>query len=583
MPRSRATTRSESSPFRRRVTLLKAFIFVGAVLLCVRLFILSVLSHGFYDRLATAQHDIFEQLYPERGQVYLADPKSPSGRFPAAVNRKVVLIYADPRHVTDPAATAHTIALMLELDESDVRRRLENHADPYEPLKHKVPDDIATRIEALGLDGIGIADEPQRFYPEGSDIGHLLGFVGASDKGSASGKYGIEGFWDERLAGIEGFIATEKDSGGRWIGVAGRDFHPATNGDEIMLTVDRNIQFAACEKLRAAVLRHGADGGSVIIMDPKTGAVMAMCSEPSFDPNAYSAVTDVGVFNNPAIFEPYEPGSVFKPVTMAAAVDAGRVTPNTTYEDKGEVTLGDHVIRNSDGKAHGVRTMTQVLEESLNTGTIFAVRKLGSEKFRDYVRDFGFGAKTGVELSAEAAGNTSTLDKRGEIWSATGSFGQGITATPIQMVAAFGAIANGGKLMKPFVVSRVTSPDGKVAKTEPVVVRQVVSSRAASLVSGMLVSVVENGHGKRAGVPGYWVAGKTGTAQIARRDAQGYEKDASIGSFVGFAPVDDPAFVMLVKLERPKDVEWAESSAAPLFGDIAKFLVQYLQIPPERK
>ena len=337
-----------------------------------------------------------------------------------------------------------------------------------------------------------------------------------------------------------------------------------------------------CEKLRAAVAKHGADGGTVVVLDPKTGAVMAICSVPEFDPNDFSKVEDLRRFNNPAIFGPYEPGSIFKPVTMAAAIDAGKVGPNTLYNDEGSVKIGPYTIRNSDGKAHGLQSMTQVLEESLNTGTIFAVRQLGAKPFLKYVEEFGFGSPTGIQLDTEASGDVDSLRKKGDIWSATASFGQGITTTPIQLAAAYGVLANGGKLMKPYVVDSIEHPDGTVVKTEPQVVRQVVTKRAAALVGGMLVRVIENGHGKRAAVPGYYIAGKTGTAQIAKSDGQGYEKDAFIGSFIGYAPVDDPAFVMLVKIDRPRDVEWAESSAGPLFGDIAKFLLQYLEIPPDR-
>lgn len=565
-----------------RMAVIKAFMALGFIALGVKLFMLSVVAHAAYSRLAEAQHGAFEQLYPDRGAVYLSDPKSPSGRFPAAVNRSVALVYADPRQVKNPDIAAALLAPLLEIDESVLKAKLSNSQSRYAPLKRQASDDVAARIKALGLAGIEIAHEPHRFYPEGEDVGHLMGFVGFDAEGRRTGKYGIEGFWEEALAGKDGYIAAEQAPGGRLIGSAARDFHPAENGAELTLTIDRNIQFEVCAKLRDAVRQYNADGGTVIVMDPKTGAVLAMCSAPGFDPNAYSTAGNVGIFNNPATFDPYEPGSIFKPFTLAAAIDAGKVTPSTTYEDTGSVKIGPFTIKNSDGKGHGVQTMTQVLEESLNTGTIFAVRKLGPELFHRYVTAFGFGAKTGIELAAEGAGNVSSLEKRGEIWSATASFGQGITATPIQIAAAFSAIANGGKLMKPYIVGRVVASDGSVRTTTPTVVRQAITERAASLISGMLVQVVENGHGKRAAVRGYWVAGKTGTAQVARTDVQGYEKNASIGSFVGFAPVDDPAFVMLVELKRPKDVAWAESSAAPLFGEIGKFLVQYLQIPPER-
>lgn len=227
--------------------------------------------------------------------------------------------------------------------------------------------------------------------------------------------------------------------------------------------------------------------------------------------------------------------------------------------------------------------MAQVLEKSLNTGTIFAVRKLGPPLFLKYVEDFGFGSLTGIELDTESPGDISALRKKGEIWSATGSFGQGLTVTPVQLASAFSAIANGGKLMKPTVIKEIRHPDGRTETPEPKVVRQVITQRTALLVSGMLVRVVERGHGKLAAVPGYYVAGKTGTAQVPRKDGQGYEKDVSIGSFVGFAPADNPAFVILTKIDRPRDVQWAESSAAPLFGEIAKFLLDYLQIPPDSK
>jgi cell division protein FtsI/penicillin-binding protein 2 len=226
--------------------------------------------------------------------------------------------------------------------------------------------------------------------------------------------------------------------------------------------------------------------------------------------------------------------------------------------------------------------MTDVLDESLNTGAVFAVQKIGAESFKKYVEDFGFGETVGIGLDFESSGNISSLSKKGAIWSATGSFGQGISVTPIQVVAAFGAIANGGKLMKPYIVDEIRKSNGEIIKAEQKVIRQVISSRTATLLGGMLASVVEHGHGKRAGVSGYYVAGKTGTAQVAKKEGSGYEKDVTIGSFVGFAPVEDPKFVMLVKIDHPRDTIWAEATAAPLFGEIAKFMLNYFKVPPSR-
>lgn len=565
----------------RRLRIFRVGVVLGFLVIAVRLFSLQVLSHDFYASIASNQHAIYKELIPERGNVYLRDPKSRSGIFPAAINKNLSLVFASPRDIEDPASSAEALADILELEYDAVLAKLALREDPYEPLKREVTDDVVERIKELELRGIGFIPEPFRFYPEKNTVSHLLGFVGSNENGERVGRYGIEGFWDDELRGVRGFLETERDPVGRWIGAADRNLQRAEDGADLHLTIDRTIQYITCDKLREAVARHGAAGGTVVIAEPKTGAILAMCSVPDFDPNTFSEVEDYHVFNNPAVFTPYEPGSVFKPFTMAAAIDEGEVTPSSTYNDEGEVKIGPYTIRNSDLKAHGWQTMTQVLEKSLNTGVIHAVGEIGPKRFLKYVRDFGFGEPTGIELDTEVGGDISSLSKRGDIWSATASFGQGITVTPLQLVMAYGALANGGKLMRPYIVEEKRFDNGDVVRTEPTDVRQVVTKRTSTLVSGMLVRVVEDGHGKRAAVPGYYVAGKTGTAQIAKSSG-GYESDAFVGSFAGFAPVDDPAFVMAVKIDKPRGVQWAEATAAPLFGEIASFLLQYLQIPPER-
>jgi len=265
------------------------------------------------------------------------------------------------------------------------------------------------------------------------------------------------------------------------------------------------------------------------------------------------------------------------------AVNEEKVTPQTTYNDEGFVKINSYTIENSDKKAHGIQTMTQVLEGSLNTGAIFAMQQIGTEKFRDYVKDFGFGATTGSPIQGESTGNISNLDLPGEIYAMTGSFGQGISVTPLQMVSAYGVLANNGKLMKPYLIAKTLNPDGSTnEETQPEAIRQVIKSETATIIGAMLVNVVENGHGKKASVPGYYIAGKTGTAQVTSTNGRGYDPNNTIGSFAGFGPVSDPAFVMLVRIDHPRDVTFAESTAAPLFGDIAKFLLHYLHISPDR-
>jgi cell division protein FtsI/penicillin-binding protein 2 len=576
----------QADPGHRRLRILQAFLIVALAVITGRLFELQVMQHGWYSALASDQHSIFAQLFPTRGEIFLSDPKALDGRFPAAVNKTLATVYADTRELTAdevPAAVA-ALAGPLELDEAAqvaLTEKLSVPNDPYIPIRGRLEDRVFEQLRALELPGIGFTHQSFRFYPEKETACHLTGFVGSNAAGEQAGRYGVEGYWNAELAGQQGFLASETDPGGHFITAGSHDFQPAVDGSQVVLTIDRNIQFVACNALREAVDYHQATGGSVIILEPQTGAVLAMCGQPEFDPNAYNEVPDIAAFNNPATYYAYEPGSVFKPLTMAAAIDAGTVNPKTTYIDEGEVKIGKYTIKNSDGKAYGRQTMTEVLAKSLNTGAIFAVEQLGPEPFRKYMEAFGFGRKTGVGVT-EVAGDVTSLSRRGDIWSATASYGQGLTATPIQVASAFAVLANGGKLVQPHLVSEVIEANGMIERTETKVVRQVISKRAADLVSGMLVNVVEEGHGTRAAVPGYWVAGKTGTAQVSLGSQDGYAEDMVNVTFVGFAPVDDPAFVLLTKLDRPEGAPYASMTAAPLFGEIAAFLLQYLQIPPDR-
>ena len=550
------------------------------ILIAARLFVLQILSYEFYSALAAGKGDFYSKLKPNRGTIYVHD-RGKEDLYPVAANTVTHTVYAEPNKVKDAEMTAKKLAPILGLEEPALIFKLDRMDDPYEPIARRVSDSKVAEIREKNLPGIGFARESTRVYPEVRFGGHILGFMGEDENG-ARGRYGLEGYFETELAGTPAKLGAAR-SGLRALISSGSKPVFAADGSDLVLTVDRTIQFVACDRLQKAVTRHNADGGTVIIMHPKTGAILAMCSSPDYDPNHYSEVSDVSIFNNPSIFFQYEPGSVFKPITMSAALDLGKVNSQTTYNDTGSVKIGSHEIKNSDQKAHGTQTMAQVLENSLNTGAVFAMKQVGAADFRRYVKAFGFGEVTGVELMSEVPGDISSLTKRGEIYAVTASFGQGIAVTPLQLVRAFAAIANGGTLVNPYIVDEIRRSDGTIQKSSPREVRRVLSPRAATLLSDMLVSVVENGHGKRARVPGYFVAGKTGTAQVPRADGKGYQKDVTIGSFVGFAPVRDPQFVMLVRLDHPRDVQWAESTAAPLFGDIAKFLLQYMNVPPERE
>lgn len=575
-PHSRAPTRQAD----RWRSLLWLFLGLFA-LVVLRLFNLQVVQGKSYRLLALNQHELRTKLVPERGRILVRD-RTDGTLYPLATNRDAWNLYVIPKRLSDFKSVAAELAPYAGKTEEQLSASWEAQPDdPYEPVAKQLNSEQAEAIRSKQLLGVGLVRVSARTYPEPGIGGHLIGFARPGDDGIGHGAYGVEGAFDETLAGKPGFMSAEKDASGRRLILGDGVIRDAQNGSDVVLTINRTIQHQACSELLRAVSRHGAQGGSVIILEPQTGAILAMCSVPDFDPANYGAAQDLTLFNNPATFAQYEPGSVFKAFTMAIGIEEGKVTPKTTYEDKGVEELDGFKIKNSDGKAYGIQTMTQVLDRSLNTGSIFVERQVGREAFRRGLERFGFGKPTGIELTPESKGNITALSKKGSVFAATASFGQGLSVTPIQLSAAYVALANGGRLMKPYVVDEIIRPDGTRIKTKPQEIGQAISLRASRVITGMLVSAVLRGHGKRAGVPGYYVAGKTGTAQVPDPQGPGYLKDVTIGSFAGYAPADNPRFVMLVKIDHPRDVQFAESSAAPLFGKLASFLLTYLQVPPE--
>lgn len=583
MPIPSNLQRSRSTNIDQRFTALRVVFGLVLFAMIVRLGYLQIVKYGLYSLYASDAHEIARKLQPTRGSVFVRD-RTDGALHPLATNRLSWDVYVVPKDIPDADRdrVISAVTSTLQLDTDEVRQKVYKKEDPYEPLAKDVDDGLVNALKGMNLPGMGYVSRTVRSYPEKSIGGQLIGFVGMDDAGAMVGKYGLESSLQSILAGSPGEMSEETDASGRRLSFGQSEIQEAVNGSDVILTIDRGAQFEACDVIERAVHKHQADSGTLIVMDPKTGAIRAMCSYPDFDPTEYGKVKDIRILNNPAILSAYEPGSVFKAFTMAAGVDAKKVTPETTYTDTGAEKIDKFTIKNSDGKAHGLSTMIQVLDESLNTGTIFVMRALGADVFHRYVQQFGFGERTGIEITPESKGTIASLDKKGEIFPATASFGQGITTTPLQILAGYGALANGGKLMRPFVVDEVVHPDGRREKTKPQVISEPITERASRIVSGMLVSVVEKGHGKRAGVPGYWVAGKTGTAQVVNPATKMYYKDVTIGSFAGFAPVPDPTFVMLVRIDHPRDVQWAESSAAPVFGEMAAYLLNVDRVAPVR-
>ncbi len=556
------------------------FFLLIALAIIVRLFILQVIQHDYYALFALNTHEISKKLYPSRGAIYFQDSRT-SEKYPAAVNREYYLIYASPREML-PRAVASTTQRLVELlgvkdpqEQTELLAKLENHASGYVPLAKKVDKDVADAVRAADITGVYITPRLYRYYPEERLGANILGFVGSNEQGNLLGRYGLEGYWENKLAGHGGFLEGEQGALGSWITLGQRTIKEPENGPELVLTIDRTLEYKACERLRQGLEDYKAKSGVLVMMDPKTGAIRAMCSLPDFDPNNYSHVDDLNVYNNTSIFTPYEPGSVFKPITMAAGLDLGLISPTTMYTDPCERIINGFHLRNAERKCYGQQSMTQVLEKSINTGVVWVQEKMGNEQFKHYVSKFGFGVRTGITLNTEVSGDINSLSKKGQIFGANGSFGQGLTVTPLQLATAYSAIANDGRLPKPYIVEQVQYENGKKERTTPQTTEQVISPRAAKLLSGMLVSVVEN-HYHAAKIPHYYVAGKTGTAQIPERGS--YSLNRTNHTFAGFAPAANPRLVVVVKYEEPER-RWAEQTALPVFRDVMKFALDYYGVP----
>ncbi|MEK7608348.1 MAG: penicillin-binding protein 2 [Patescibacteria group bacterium] len=505
---------------------------------------------------AKSQYSALSVTAARRGTIYFTDRNGKT--VPAATGKEYPIVYAVPKVIEDIEEAANQAALVLGVMPEDLVKVFSKKSATYVMLQKKASADLAGKVQDLNLKGFYVEDVPMRFYPFGSLAAHVIGFVGpnASDNGE-SGKYGLEKLYDESLKGVVGKID-------------GNKIVPSQAGEDITLTIDPTVQKEAEHILRGVVNDYHAKGGGVIIMDPKTGRILAMAATPVFDPNKYSE-SSIGTFLNPLVEEIYEPGSVFKVLTMAAGIDSGAVTPETVFYDSGKLVLNGKTIRNWDLKAHGNVTMTNVIEKSLNTGAAFVARKMGGATFAGYLKKFGLGERTGIDLPGELAGNLSRLGvKAADINFATAAFGQGVAVTPLHVINAIGAIANGGKLMRPYIN----------AKLGPKVVREVITPEAAEAVAKMMVSAVDKA--EIAHVDGFTIAGKTGTAQVPNLVKGGYYDDRVNNTYVGFGPTKDPKFIILIKLNEPQGSPVAGLTVVPAFRNLAQFVLNYYNIAPDR-
>jgi stage V sporulation protein D (sporulation-specific penicillin-binding protein) len=536
------------------------------LLLVVRLAYLQIYRGEELALRATAQRMRPQTIDAQRGRILDRNYKT------LAVSVGADAVYALPESIRDVVGTARQLAPYLSVSEEELRKLLSSKSTSVW-LARGLTVETAEAIRKLGLPGIRIVQRPQRYYPQGSLAAHVVGIAGTDNQGLE----GIEYFYEEILRGRPGQQATERDAAQRSIPGGETQFVPPEPGHDVVLTIDTVIQYIAETRIQQAVISSKSERGLVLAMNPKTGEILANAIYPTFDPNYYQEVS-AERRRNVAVTDQYEPGSTFKFVTAAAALDLGITDYNRTFESGVAWEVGGGKVRNLNGQSFGSLTFREAIERSDNITFAKLSVEMGPQSFHRYIQSFGFGRRLGVDFPGEIAGTVLSPNRTGATlqWANTG-FGQGIAVTPLQLLSAVSAVANGGSLMKPYFVKEILDAHGKlVQKSQPEVLDTPVDTETARAVSELLRSVVANGNGNRADIPGYHVAGKTGTAQVPEGGAYGND---IIASFVGFAPVDDPALAILVVLYKPK-VESAYGGvlAAPVFKEIMEESLEYLGI-----
>ena len=550
---------------------------MATLAIVARLVQLQIINHDYYAAEARNIHIAQETVTGRRGA--LLDRNG----YPLAASKNTYDVMVEVKaweSITKAREAAGVISSITNGDPtkmvSDVRE-----VSIYEiAVARDLNYEAATRIRELGLAGVRLLKSNVRVYPEGNLAAQLLGFVGQDNTGLT----GLEADLNEIIGGAMGTVVFERDGRGNQIALGDRDELPPLLGADVVLTIDRFIQRMAEQELDKAIEKHEASGGTIIVVQPETGEILAMASRPTFDLTKLdlSDESKLALFRNRAITDQYEPGSVFKLVTMASAIDLGVVTPDTWWYDEGVFQVSGWSIRNWDLSANGSQTVTQILAKSLNTGAAWLSQQVGSEGFYDYVYRFGFGEPSGSGLSGEVGGRIRTPENDPDNWRpvdmATNSFGQGISVTPLQMAMAVAALANDGKLMKPMLVKEILSPNG-TQTSQPEMIRQVVSPETARTLLDMMGVVVQGYPPGLVDIQGYQVGGKTGTANIASGGS--YKDQAYISSFVGVAPLEDPQLVVLVKIDEPQGLPWGTVVAAPAFDRIAQEALAYFKIVPQ--
>jgi cell division protein FtsI (penicillin-binding protein 3) len=553
-------------PFRGRRIVVACGLTVAFILVIVRLVNLQVLQAAELTVKADRQHQKNVTLEGARGTIYDRNSKV------LAMNMEVPSVFGVPASLGNPGLTARNLSPILHVKATELEKRLKQEKH-FVWLARKLEPEQGRRLERLSLDGVGVVMEGRRFYPKGPLLSHVLGFAGMDDRGLE----GVELRYEQYLRGEKRVVVLQRDALGRAVFPKGLNEEGAVAGHSLTLTVDEVIQYIAEKELDEAVSRSNAKSGTIIVMNPNTGAVLAMAVSPRFDPNTVAALAP-DRWRNRALTDTYEPGSTMKTVIAAAALEEKVMTPGSMiYGENGQLSIANTVIH--DHERSGWMTFAQMIQKSSNIGAAKVGMALGEWRVFDYLKEFGFGDKTGIDLPGETGGLLRGPRQWGKRSLASISMGQEIGVTPLQMVTAVSAIANGGVLMKPYVVSEVRNAKGQlVAQTAPQAKRRIISADTARTLTTLLEGVVTSGTGGKAAIPGYRVAGKTGTAQKVDPRTGAYSSTLLVGSFLGYVPAEEPRLAMIVVIDEPRGEGWGGVVAAPVFRRVGEHVLNYLGV-----
>ena len=531
----------------------------------IRLFFLQVI----YSPENKSPYLKTNKLYSVRGRIY------DKNNHPLVLNQNGYTLYLEPKKITDKDKLINLLSDSLEISEASISAKIDM-SKYWVAITGGLTQEQKDKIDKLNLKGVGFDYQTKRFYPEASLSAHLLGFLGKNDQSEDVGYLGLEGFYNRDLRGLPGFVETERDIIGRPILIGVQQRVEPENGRDLILTIDKTVQEISKKKLLTGLDLYKAKKGCVITADPKTMAILSLVCLPDYDLEKYYLFSE-DYYKNSAISDLFEPGSIFKPLIMAAALEEKKIKPNDIYNETGQIAVGEYNIKTWNDKYEGKISMTRILEKSSNVGMVYVGEKLGNKKIYDYLGKYGFSQNTGIDIEGEASGYLKPQANWYPIDYATVTFGQGIAITPIQMIRAFASIINGGYLMRPYLVQKIVSGN-KVTEIKPKIERKIISTLTSEIIKKMLVSTVENAEAKWDRPKGYEIGGKTGTAQVPIKGH--YDPTKTIASFIGFAPANDPKFLTFIVLYEPKTSPWGSETAAPLFFEIAKQLIVYYNISP---